>query len=120
MIKFAAALAAAGLAATVAASAQAHAKLVSSDPAEGAAVAAPPQIVLKFSEKLQAPFSSATLTMPAMNNMAVPAKAAVAKDGQTLVVTPAKPLAAGAYAVNWRVVSADTHKMQGAVNFTVR
>lgn len=106
--------------AAAATGASAHAKLVRSTPAEGTAGPAPKQIVLTFSEKLQPRFSGATLTMPAMNNMAVPAKAAVGKDRLTLVVTPSQPLTPGAYAVNWRAVAADTHKMQGKVGFTVR
>jgi copper resistance protein C len=115
----AAALAAVALAAT-ATSAFAHAKLVSSTPASAATVAAPKQIVLKFNEKLQPKFSGADVTMPQMNDMAVAAKASVAKDGMTIVVTPAKPLMAGAYAVKWHAVTADTHRMEGKIDFTVR
>lgn len=103
-----------------AAEAQAHAKLVSSSPAEGATVAAPKQIVLKFSETLQPKFSTAHLTMPAMNNMAAPAKVTVAKDKVTMVVTPTEALGAGAYTLQWQAVTADTHKMEGKVSFTVR
>jgi methionine-rich copper-binding protein CopC len=110
------ALALAGLAT----GASAHARLVRSTPADGAAGPAPKQIVLTFSEKLQPRFSSATLTMPGMNNMAAPAKVAVGKDRLTLMVTPTQPLSPGAYAVNWRAVTADTHKVQGKVSFTVR
>ena len=120
MNKIAIAAAVAGLALLGATGAQAHAKLVSSTPAEGAAVAAPKQIVLTFSEKLQPKFSTAELVMPAMNNMAMPAKAAVGKDGKTMTLTPAKPLASGAYVVQWRAVAADTHKMEGKLSFTVR
>jgi methionine-rich copper-binding protein CopC len=100
-----------------AAEAQAHAKLVSSTPAEGASVAAPKQIVLKFSEKLQPKFSTAKLTR---DGAATPAKAAVAEDRTTMTVTPAKPLAAGAYKVHWQAVTSDTHKIQGDVAFTVQ
>jgi hypothetical protein len=114
-----AALAAVALAAA-ATSAAAHAKLVSSSPAAATTVAAPKQIVLKFNEKLQPKFSGADLTMPQMNDMAVAAKTSVAKDGMTVVITPAKPLAPGAYAVKWHAVTADTHRMEGKLDFTVR
>jgi len=114
-----AALAAAALALS-GTSALAHAKLVSSTPANAATVAAPKQIVLKFNEKVQPKFSGVELTMPQMNNMAVAAKTSVAKDGMTVVVTPAKPLMAGAYAVKWHAVTADTHRMEGKFDFTVR
>lgn len=101
-----------------AAQAHAHARLVGSTPAEGAAVAAPKQVVLKFSEKLQPKFSTARLSTPTSQDL--PAKAVVEKDGATLVVTPAAALAPGAYIVHWQAVSADTHRMEGQLSFTVR
>jgi methionine-rich copper-binding protein CopC len=97
--------------------AAAHAKLVSSDPAANATVAAPKQVVLKFSEKLQPKFSGADVAMP---GMVTPAKVSVAKDGKTMIVRPKEPLMAGAYTVKWHAVTADTHRMEGAYNFTVR
>ncbi|HET6969858.1 MAG TPA: copper homeostasis periplasmic binding protein CopC [Phenylobacterium sp.] len=103
-----------------AAQAQAHAKLVSADPAQDSTVAAPKQLVLTFSEKLQAKFSGLVLTMPGMNDMTVPTKVAVAKDGMTMTATPAKPLPQGAYTVSWHAVTADTHRVEGKYNFTVR
>ncbi len=115
----AAAFAALALAAT-ATSAFAHAKLVSSTPAANAAVAAPKQIVLTFSEKMHAKLSGADLTMPQMNNMTVAARAAVSQDGLTLVVTPARPLMAGAYQVKWHAVTSDSHRVEGKLTFTVR
>lgn len=120
MTKFHFAAASAAIALLGAAQAQAHAKLVSSTPAEGVAVAAPKQIVLRFSEKLQPKFSTAHLLMPTMNNMDMPVKATVAKDRLTMIVTPTGALTAGAYTVHWQAVTADTHKMEGKVNFTVR
>jgi methionine-rich copper-binding protein CopC len=120
MTKFHFAAATAAIALLTAAQAQAHAKLVSSTPAEGATVAAPKQLVLKFSEKLQPKFSGVALTMPAMNNRAMATKVSVAKDGVTMTATPTQPLTPGAYAVSWHAVTADTHRMQGTYNFTVR
>lgn len=97
--------------------ASAHAKLVSSTPAESATVAAPSQITLKFNEKLQPKFSGFELKA---GGAVVPVKVSVGKDRLTLVGVPAKPLAAGAYDVTWHAVTADTHRMQGAYSFTVR
>ena len=37
-----------------------------------------------------------------------------------LIVPIAKPLAAGAYKVNWQAVSVDTHHTQGTFEFTVK
>jgi methionine-rich copper-binding protein CopC len=115
---FALAIAAAGLLAATQASA--HAKLVSAMPAQNASVAAPKQLVLKFSEKLQPKLSGVDLTMPQMNNMAVASKTSVGQDGVTVTVTPAKPLAPGVYRVNWHAVTADTHRLEGKYDFTVR
>ena len=120
MTKVYVAAATAAIALLTAVQAQAHAQLVSSTPAEGATVAAPSQVVLKFSEKLQPKFSGVNLTMPSMNNMAVANKVSVAKDGVTMTVTPARPLTAGAYTVSWHAVTADTHRVEGKLNFTVR
>lgn len=100
--------------------ASAHAHLTASDPAANAAVAAPKQLTLHFSEKLNPKFSGLTLTMPQMNNMATPVKVAVSEDRLSLVATPKEPLSAGVYKVNWHAVAADTHRMEGAYTFTVR
>lgn len=35
-------------------------------------------------------------------------------------VTLARPLPAGSYKVKWQVVSADTHKITGSIDFEVR
>ncbi len=100
--------------------ASAHAHLLTSNPAANAAVPAPKQLTLKFSEKLQPKFSGLSVTMPQMNNMAAPVKVAVSKDGKSLVATPTAPLSAGVYKVAWHAVTADTHRVQGAYSFTVR
>lgn len=111
-------VAVAGAAAMLAATgAQAHAKLVSSNPAANTTVAAPKAIILKFDEKLQPKFSGANLAMP---GMATAAKVSVGKDGKTMMVQPKKPLMAGAYTVKWHAVTADTHRSQGTYTFTVR
>lgn len=112
---FALAFAAAALLA--AGQAAAHAKLVGSTPAANATVAAPAQITLQFNEKLQAKLSGFEVTA---KGAAVPVKVGVGKDGLSLVGTPARPLAAGAYQVKWHAVTSDSHRMQGDVAFTVR
>ena len=116
LIAAGAALALAGLATE----ASAHAHLLTSNPPANAAVPAPKQLTLKFSEKLQPKFSGLSVSMPQRNNMATPVKVAVAKDGKSLFATPAKPLSAGVYKVSWHAVTADTHRVQGAYTFTVR
>ncbi len=111
----------AGLSALALASqAAAHAHLLSSDPAAKTTVAAPKHITLHFTETLNAKFSGVALTMPQMANMAEPAKVAVSEDKLSMVLTPAAPLAAGAYKVSWHAVTADTHRTKGDFIFTVR
>lgn len=118
-----AAILAAGMLAS--ALAQAHPKLVSSTPAEGADGAAPGKIELHFSENLVTQFSGAKLIMtdmPGMPNSPMGVKASVAggSDPKTMVITPASPLTTGSYKVEWRAVSSDTHPITGNVTFKVK
>ena len=109
-----------------AASAEAHPELVQTTPAAQAEVASPPKVELKFSERLVGEFSGADLYMVDMPGMKMsqPAKesttAAVGADGTTLMITPAKPLAAGTYRVDYHVVATDTHKVTGTFSFRVK
>lgn len=99
--------------------ASAHAKLVSSNPAAAATVAAPKTITLTFNEKLVPAFSKFDLTMPEMNGMKMTVKTAVSKDGKSIVGTPSAALPKGAYKIVWTAGSADGHKMNGEVAFKV-
>jgi len=120
-LNFAALAVASALAMLVATPAFAHARLVSSNPANNAAVAAPPRtIVLTFNERLVAAFTKVELTMPEHGGMKVAASSAPANDGKGLVVTPARPLGKGVYKLVWNTASADGHKMNGEISFTVR
>ena len=105
--------------------AQAHPKLVSSTPAEGADGAAPGKIELHFSEDLLTQFSGAKLVMTEMPGMAhspmpMKAKVSAGSDPKTMLVTPLSPLPAGTYKVEWRAVSSDTHPITGNVTFKVK
>lgn len=105
--------------------AQAHPKLLSSTPAEGAEGAAPSKIELHFSENLTTQFSGAKLIMtdmPGMPNSPMGVKAGVAagSDPKTMVITPSAPLTTGTYKVEWRAVSSDTHPITGNVTFKVK
>jgi copper resistance protein C len=114
-------LSAAGALATVlllAGQADAHAKLVSASPAASATVASPRAIVLTFSERMTPAFSSFDVVDSA--GAAVPVKTSVSKDGKTITGTPAGALRPGGYTVNWRVASADGHRMTGSTGFVVR
>lgn len=104
----------------------AHARLLASSPADHAQLSpAPASLRLVFSEKLMSQLSSVRLTMTQMPGMAmgptaIDGKFALMADGKTLVFTPAHPLGAGTYRVDWHVVSADTHVSQGTLSFIVK
>ena len=105
--------------------AQAHPKLLSSTPAEGAEGAAPGRIELHFSESLVTQFSGAKLVMTEMGGMAhspmpMKAKVSASSDPKTMLITPLAPLPAGTYQVQWRAVSADTHPITGNGTFKVK
>lgn len=95
----------------------AHAKLVSATPADKAAVGPPARIVLAFSETLQAKFSGFEVRH---GGAATPVKVSLGPDHKSLVGVPERPLAAGAYEVTWHAVTADTHRIEGRLAFTVR
>ena len=105
--------------------AQAHPKLLSSTPAEGADGAAPDKIELHFSESLLTQFSGAKLVMTEMPGMAhspmpMKAKVSAGSDPKSMLITPLAPLPAGTYQVQWRAVSSDTHPITGNVTFKVK
>ena len=120
MLNSAALAAASALAMLAASPAFAHARLVSSNPADNAAIAAPRTITLNFNERLVAAFTKVELTMPEHGGMKVAAGSASAGEGKTVVVTPIRPLGKGAYRLVWSTASADGHKMNGEISFTVR
>ncbi len=99
----------------------AHPKLISANPADKSVGPAPTEIALHFSEKLVAQFCNATLVMTTASGPTnVAAKVATSSDGRTLTVSPAQPLAPGAYRVDWHVVAADTHRVGGTLAFQVK
>ena len=123
-MRFAPIVAAALLVAPVAA--YAHPKLVSATPAPNSVAAPTAQLKLVFSESLVAQFSGADLVMTEMPGMKMnapmkmPAKAALAADGKTLVVTLPRALPAGSYKLSYHVVSTDTHSVEGNYSFKIK
>lgn len=109
---FAAAVVAAPIAA------QAHARLVSATPAAKSAGASPRVVTLTFSDRVAPAFSSFDVVNAAGAKASV--RTQVSQDGKTITGTLARPLAAGAYVVNWRIASTDGHRMTGSYDFTVR
>lgn len=97
--------------------AQAHASLVSTDPAAGSTVSSLPRAVtLRFSEPVRAP-ATIVVTGPSGQRVSV-GDAAVLGERVTerLVGTDAGP---GAYTIGYQVLSGDGHVVNGTKEFTV-
>jgi hypothetical protein len=96
--------------------AAAHASLERADPRVGNKVAAPPhQVTLWFTEKLEAAFSSMTVTNPAGQRVDT-GKARISGNQMSILVRPG---GTGTYRVNWHVLSVDTHTTDGDFTFQV-
>ncbi|MGI9004465.1 MAG: copper resistance CopC family protein [Pseudonocardia sp.] len=95
----------------------AHARLLSSDPADGASLStAPERVSLTFNENMQPGFTTLTVIGPdggAYQSGEVTADGAVV----SIAVAPLGP--AGRYEIGYRVVSEDGHPVTGSVGFTL-
>jgi hypothetical protein len=98
----------------------AHAHLVRATPAVGGTVHAPPsEVTLRFNEKLEAAFSS-VVVRDQTGKQVDKGDGAVDKSDRTLMRVPLQqPLAPGVYKVEWKAMSADTHKIDGNFTFKV-
>jgi methionine-rich copper-binding protein CopC len=97
----------------------AHAFLDHASPAVGSTLpAAPPAVMLWFSQELEPAFSTVTVTDKAGNRVDRGDGAVDPKDPTELHAT-LKPLPPGSYKVIWRVVSVDTHTTEGDFGFVV-
>ena len=104
--------------ASLALPAEAHTKLVSSEPAANAEVASPKSITLHFSEGFETKFSSVELTDT--DGTDVSTMPMESKDERALTVMPKATLPPGLYTVMWTTVAHDSHKMSGSYSFTVK
>lgn len=98
--------------------ASAHARLVSATPAPDSTVASTRTVTLVFSERSVPAFSG--FDVYDANGIKLQMRASISDDGKTLTGTLARPLAAGAHRIEWRLASGDGHRMTGAYNFTVQ
>ena len=98
----------------------AHAHLVRATPAVGGTVHMPPsEVTLRFSEKLEAAFCS-VVVRDSTGKQVDKGDGAVDKGDRTLMrVMLQQPVAPGVYKVEWKVMSADTHKIDGNFTFKV-
>lgn len=97
--------------------ASAHSGLIDSDPADGASMSTGPQQVnLTFSDAVQAGFSDVTVVGPDGRQW----QAAEPSEDGAVVSVPVRPLGpAGEYTIGYRVLSADSHPVQGSISFTL-
>lgn len=97
----------------------AHAFLKQADPAVGSIVpTAPSALLLSFTEDLEVPFCTVTVTGGAGNPVQT-AKPQPVPGHPDEISIPLRITAPGRYTVTWHALSVDTHKTQGAFSFTV-
>lgn len=107
------------LVAAAATAALAHAHLVRATPAPGTTIhAAPDDITLRFNEKIEPAFSS-VVVRDASGKQVDKADAQVDAADRTVLRVSLQPLEPGTYKVEWKAVSADTHKVSGDFTFVV-
>jgi methionine-rich copper-binding protein CopC len=97
----------------------AHAHLVRATPAAGGTVqAAPTEVMLRFSEKLEPKFSS-VIVRDSAGKQVNKGDATVDKSDRMVIRVSLPSLEPGVYKVEWRAMSADTHKINGDFTFKV-
>lgn len=95
-----------------------HATLVSSEPAANSRLAsAPTQVRLVYSEPIEGKLAKVSI-VPASGTTIVLRAGGDPRDVHA-VIAPVDALSAGTYKVQWRVVSADGHPVDGSFSFTV-
>jgi len=97
----------------------AHAHLVRATPAVGGTVhGSPGEVTLRFNERIEPAFS-AVAVRDADGKQVDKADSQVDKKDRTVIRVSLPPLQPGVYKVEWRAVSADTHRVNGDFTFTV-
>lgn len=95
----------------------AHAYPVVSVPADGATVSeSPREIRIQFTEGIEMEFSRIVVKNSSGEKVSQGNLRRLAED---TVAVDLKPLAPGAYTIEWQVLSVDTHVTDGALRFTV-
>ena len=97
----------------------AHANLQSEEPVADSTTTVPKDLRLNFSEGVEDKFTKVSLTTNSGKTVIVNTVATDPDDKKVLIITPATPIAAGEYKVEWHAVSVDTHKSEGEYSFKV-
>lgn len=96
--------------------ASAHDQLISTSPADGEVVTlAPSTLTLEFSDEVMDLSTAVVLTPPGGTTQDLVATV----EGATVTAALPADLPSGAYAVAWRVVSADGHPIEGTFAYTL-
>ncbi|HYB40269.1 MAG TPA: copper resistance CopC family protein [Candidatus Methylomirabilis sp.] len=104
------------LAGAAAAPAWGHAYVDSSSPADAVSGPAPREVVIRFTENVELEFSAIVVKGPTGETVSV---GPVRQPAPNTLAVDVKPLPAGSYTVQWRVLSVDTHITEGALHFAV-
>ena len=97
----------------------AHAQLTRAVPPVGGSVAAAPnEVTVVFSERLEAAFST-IVVQDSIGKQVDRADAHVDKEDRTIMRVSLQPLSRGIYTVKWRAVTVDTHRTEGTFTFGV-
>jgi methionine-rich copper-binding protein CopC len=100
--------------------ANAHPRLMSSDPtASSVRASSPKEIRLNFNERLVPQFSGVQIKDP-QGRLIPTGKPASATDARQLIVPLSRPLNAGSYQIDWHATSVDTHRVQGHYTFKIK
>jgi methionine-rich copper-binding protein CopC len=104
---------------SAAGTALAHPRVLRATPAVGGTVAAAPsEVTIRFSEKLEPAFSS-VVVRDTEGKQVDKGDGALDKKDHQLMRASLQPLTPGVYKVEWRAVGTDTHKVNGDFTFTV-
>lgn len=99
--------------------ASAHAQLRSATPAAGSTVTSPPaEVLVNFSEPLEAAFST-VIIRDAVGKRVDEIDARVDSKDRKAMRVSLPPLTKGIYIVEWRALTTDTHRTEGAFIFRV-
>jgi len=102
-----------------ASTAWAHAELKQATPAvDGKVQTAPTEVTLKFSERLEPAFT-AVIVRNAVGKRVDKTNGEIDKADRTVMRTSLESLSPGIYIVEWRALTADTHRTEGAFIFRV-
>lgn len=98
----------------------AHAHLIRATPAAGGTAQAQlSEVTLRFNERLEGKFSS-VVVRDSTGKQVDKGDGAVDKNDRTMMrVQLQQPVVPGLYKVEWKVMSADTHKVDGNFTFKV-